>query len=185
MGNYFDIGPDPLAIPEILLDHKARRANLSFASNIHERQLAVAAAMVRFETHEKPSWISPYSGTARTIFKLGVNPWELLTLDDSPLQSSLRIEIERRGWTDFVLTARSRKYPYPVGQSAVFGGRMTISDGHGREICGVESYKNYFRDDYVPWMHREISQHAFDGKFSLCFDREVETRGDQTNTQTR
>jgi hypothetical protein len=173
LGNYFDLGPNPLEVFEILMDHQRQFENLKFLSNMHERQLVIAAGMDRPQTHENASWISPYSGTAHTIQKLGINPWELLALDDSPLQKNLRREIERRNWQSLLLAPKSEPFPIVVAGSAVFGGRMTLTNSSGLEIHGVAAKQSHYRTGFIPWLHREISQHSFGERFSLSFDEDL------------
>lgn len=171
VGNYFDLGPDPLRVCQLLTAYKAQNPKVQYCANIHERFLQVAAGATPLGRHEKASWISPFHGTCRTIAALGLNPWTVLTLDDSPDQSRVAECLIRYGLHTLVTGPISEPYPAVTDSTCVFGGSLKVTDPSGKMVWQAKARRDYYNEDFLPWLYSELSKSVYGGKFPMRFSR--------------
>ncbi len=103
LGNYADIGPEPLATFDFLIQLKKLRPNCIFRLGIHDEFLLCAAGALNDGLALRTEWQNPFHGTVGTIAAYGLDPWDFIFLPKDERFRLLGQRMKERGHLDFLL----------------------------------------------------------------------------------
>ena len=163
LGNYFDNGPDPVAVFNRLVSAvDGGPDNVMLYRNFHEEALLRLTGHIEDTEVYRRFWISPYLGTPFTLSQFGIDPWPAYQSPGTQapsIQSEVTQFIKKRmiDWSELPITSEQYRLLQTEMSIKQETRLLAVNSDKLHVVSTIPCDSHFFEQTLCPWVENQLN----------------------------